>query len=56
MKNVLYLWAQEAKVGGYCNDHSQTSYEPCHEKTGLRGFRPGPTQNGLCSLSQRLET
>ena len=24
-------------------------YEPCCEKTGLRGFRPGPTQTGLCS-------
>ena len=23
--------------------------EPCSEKTGLRGFRPGPTQTGLCS-------
>ena len=20
--------------------------EPCHEKTGLQGFRPGPTQTG----------
>ena len=25
------------------------SYEPCCEKTGLRGFRPGQTQNGLYS-------
>ena len=24
-------------------------YEPRCEKTGLRGFRPGPTQTGLCS-------
>ena len=24
-------------------------YEPRCEKTGLRGFRPGPTQIGLCS-------
>ena len=23
------------------------SYEPRCEKTGLRGFRPGPTQTGL---------
>ena len=43
-------------MGGYLNNHSQTSYEPCHEKTGLRGFRQGPTQNGLYSLRKRLET
>ena len=23
--------------------------EPCCEKTGLRGFRPGLTQTGLCN-------
>ena len=27
----------------------QTKYEPHCEKTGLRGFRPGPTQTGLYS-------
>ena len=25
-------------------------FEPRCEKTGLRGFRTGPTQTGLCSL------
>ena len=29
--------------------------EPRHEKTGLRGFRPGPTQTGLFSHRSRLE-
>ena len=24
-------------------------FEPCCEKTGLWGFRPGPTQTGLCN-------
>ena len=24
-------------------------FGPCCEKTGLRGFRPGPTQTGLCN-------
>ena len=35
----------------------QTSllYEPCSEKTGLRGFRPGPTQTGLYSHKRWLE-
>ena len=27
-----------------------TQYQPRCEKTGLRGFRPGPTQSGLYSL------
>ena len=30
------------------------SYEPCCEKTGLRGFRPGQTQNGLYSYRSWL--
>ena len=27
--------------------YTQSVSEPCCEKTGLRGFRPGPTQTGL---------
>ena len=30
-------------------------YEPRYEKTGLRGFRPGPTQTGLYSHRRWLE-
>ena len=30
-------------------------YEPCYEKTGLRDFRPGPTQTGLYSHRGWLE-
>ena len=29
--------------------------EPRREKTGLQGFRPGPTQTGLYKLRSRLE-
>ena len=29
--------------------------EPRYEKTGLRGFRPGPTQTGLCNHRRWLE-
>ena len=29
--------------------------EPRHQKTGLRGFRPGPTQTGLYKLRKELE-
>ena len=31
-------------------------YEPRSEKTGLRGFRPGPTQTGLYSHRRWLES
>ena len=31
-------------------------YEPRREKTGLRGFRQGPTQNSLYSHRRRLDT
>ena len=30
-------------------------YEPRYEKTGLRGFRPGPTLNGLYIHKRWLE-
>ena len=32
-----------------------TLNEPRREKTGLRGFRPGPTQTGLYKLRKELE-
>ena len=32
-----------------------TISEPRSEKTGLRGFRPGPIQTGLCSQRRWLE-
>ena len=32
-----------------------TPFEPRSEKTGLRGFRPGPTQTGLYSHTRWLE-
>ena len=35
--------------------HKRVQYEPRCEKTGLRGFRPGPTQTGLCSHRIWLE-
>ena len=30
-------------------------FEPRREKTGLRDFRPGPTQTGLYKLRKELE-
>ena len=32
-----------------------STFEPRCEKTGLRGFRPGPTQTGLYSHRRWLE-
>ena len=34
---------------------SSLQIEPRCEKTGLRGFRPGPTQTRLCNHSRWLE-
>ena len=34
---------------------SNKLFEPRREKTGLRGFRPGPTQTGLYKLRKELE-
>ena len=36
-------------------DKCMITYEPRSEKTGLRGFRPGPTQTGLYSSRRWLE-
>ena len=43
----LVLWffslSDSSRGRGQCY-----TFEPRSEKTGLRGFRPGPTQTGLC--------
>ena len=36
-------------------DYSNLSFEPRCEKTGLRGFGPGPTQTGLYNHRRWLE-
>ena len=46
--------------GIYCPSISviylYNTYEPCHEKTCLRGFRPDKTQTGLLSYRSKLES
>ena len=37
-------------------DYVDDRYEPRCEKTGLRGFRPGPTQTGLYSHRRCIES
>ena len=39
----------------YSVDCDPKHNEPRREKTGLRGFRPGPTQTGLYTLRKELE-
>ena len=39
----------------YILDKSATEYEPRCEKTGLRGFLPGPIQTGLYTHRRWLE-
>ena len=51
-------WSQETK--GRLAHQSYTFFtswllEPRFEKTGLRGFRPGPTQTGLYNHKRQLE-
>ena len=40
----------------FCWDAAQIYCEPRCEKTGVRDFRPGPTQTGLCSNRRWLGT
>ena len=42
----------EEYIGKFC---CPISHEPCYEKTGLWGFRPGPPQTGLYSHRRWLE-
>ena len=35
--------------------YASALFEPRSEKTGLRGFRPGPTQTGLYNHRRWLE-
>ena len=45
---TMQEYAKNVKQEGY-DTHGYGIYEPRSEKTGLRGFRPGPTQTGLYS-------
>ena len=62
---LLFGWYDKKNVCGvYRNFEKETwrtriqgisKYEPRCEKTGLRGFRPGPTQTGLYNHTRWLE-
>ena len=38
-----------------CEQDYKLTYEPRREKTGLRGFRPGPTQTGLRNHRRKVD-
>ena len=53
IENILFRQQNTKKV--VISLLSSTSYEPRCEKTGLWGFRPGPTQTGLYNDRRWLE-
>ena len=42
-------------MSSFQTDIFASLFQPRCEKTGLRGFRPGPTQTGLCSHRRLLD-
>ena len=51
-KNRSYATGSRINAIG---NQQKVRYEPCHNKTGLRGFGPGLTQTGMYSHRKRLE-
>ena len=47
----VFLFHKQA----YNYDKTRIIIEPRRKKTGLRGFRPGPTQTGLYKLRKELD-
>ena len=45
----------DIKSSEYSHEKGDEPYEPRREKSGLRGFRPGPTQTGLYKIRKELE-
>ena len=51
-QTALHQWFNDLQLDGAMHKQQTLLYtkiEPRCEKTGLRGFRPGRTQTGLCS-------
>ena len=53
-KIAPHLWLL-TQIRMYLTVQHRLLFEPRREKTGLRGFRPGPTQTGLYKLRKELE-
>ena len=54
-KGIFILKSFKPVKCWHFNICEQDKFEPRSEKTGLRGFQPGPTQTGLCSHRIWLE-
>ena len=57
-KSVFFICLKLTKNQAHAQKVFKISFfqnEPRYEKTGLRGFRPGPTQTGLYSHRRWLE-
>ena len=53
--NNGFIWKSEIKEFFFLSHIHLLPIEPRRQKTGLRGFRPGPTQTGLYSHRKWLE-
>ena len=53
-KNPHIIWST-VKMSWVRRCSPNVDIEPRYEKTGFRGFRPGPTQTGLYSHRRWLE-
>ena len=51
----LVLQIELVEFNVYISTEVPVLNEPCCEKTGLQGFRPGPTQTGLYCNRRWLE-
>ena len=51
-REKIKLFLKKVNSSGF---RGKLAFEPRSEKTGLRGFRPGPTQTGLHSHKRLLE-
>ena len=55
---LLFFSHAQAHIEVVVNDKAERrelQFEPRREKTGLRGFRPGPTQTDLYKHGKELE-
>ena len=52
---AIHLQTSISRRGSYTLELRLGHSEPRREKTGLRGFRPGPIQTGLYKLRKELE-
>ena len=55
MQFCIYILPTLKEIKSHLDCHNDKPNEPRREKTGLRDFRPAPTQTGLYSHTRWLE-